>query len=548
MRSRPVLQRNGIAKRIAVAGISLALIASVGAATTSLPSNAFASGPALSLLSNMNGNTVERNPYTNEVQGYSLLIQGDMYGISEQYYGAGQTAFYLIDSIAETDTVYGSLFTLYYYPGYTDSDEYMTDDEFFTELLSNVKETSGDSFVPATAETYGTITLAGVSMPATAWSRQCPDSGLVLHEISAREILPDGSAVIWSMSAVDEEFNTVLQGFTEAIATFKTDPAAYGAAASIQIDPASLSQRQAGSTTTIPGSSSSGTGTVPSQNSPSASSLHYTAVEFSDGKSFTMKIPEGWRVSYNGGAGLQALVEAYDPSNPAIRMGFWATQEVPASKNVAAAYGIPFVMQSATMEEYVKHFPEISTFAVSMGDAAYPIWTRVTSCEVIGSTPMTIVTDGLSQAGMDWMVADESIVLASMTLDDGSNTPVIVSVYGTVIPTGFTGFEINSIQLISIVVAPADVFEDVAAALVESGCYGSFEIMESYARSSGDGGIAIGNTGSSGSNYDSSSGTLDSYYYQQAVQDSTMQAWDDYILGRDRYTSEDGTEVLVYYE
>ena len=549
MKMRSMLNPRSMGNRIAAAGIAIALIAGVAGTVAPTLSDTLPGGAVSIAQAAESSREVQRDTYSNEIQGFSMLVQGDVFGINEQENGSGQVVFYLKDSIAETDAVFGGVYTVYYYAGGIGD---VTVDGYFKELMRNVKNGAGDTFRAVSAGDYEMVTIAGVSLPAAAWYRQSPDSGLMLFEMRALETLPDGGVVMWGMSAVDDEADAVFQGLTEAIATFRVDPSAYGAARTVTVSPSMLSERPADSSSSTGGSvfgglvigtETSGTTTTDSSANTSSGSISYTPVEFTDGRSFTMKLPQGWKVSYNGGSGLQVLIDAYDPSNPAIRFCFWATQEMPASKNVASAYGIPFMMEEPTVANYASHLADTSAFAAATGQIGYPTWLSVTSSEVLGSEPVTIVTDQFASAGMDWMIADESIAIAALTLNDTAKTPVLASVYATVIPTGFSGFEIDSVQLIYVVTAPAEIFDDVMTALITSGCYGSFAVSESYARSSsGSGPVVVGSSSS-----DSSSGILDSYYYQQAVQDSAMQAWDDYILGRDRYTSEDGTEILVYY-
>lgn len=544
-----MLTRN--ASHLVAAGAACALIAAAailpaGAGLADLP---FA--PAVPELAGIvapraaeDGPELSRNPYANDVQGYALLYDGGAYGIVEQDGRAGQTVFYLKDSIAETPTSFGSLFTVFYN---ADWDGNPTVDQYFEELLHNVEMESGDSFFQISEGNYQTISLAGVDMPAAAWYRHDADCGRDRFEMRAFEPVAGGGFAVWSMSAVDEEVDVVLQGLTEAVATFRDDPAAFRGADAVTVDAASLAQRPRESSAGGGSRSPDGPGGAADDAARRQAPLSYTPVEFGDGRSFTMKVPQGWKVSWFGGSGVQALVEAYDPDNPAVRMSFWGTQQVPASWNVANAYGMPFVLGSHTVAAYVDLFDELSAYAVAMGEHGFPTVLRVTSVEVTGSAPMSVLTDALATGGLDWAVADESLVTADMVLDDGYGTPVKAIVYATVIPSGFTGFEYDNLQLVYVVTAPADMIDDVYRALLESGCYGSFEVIGSNAGAADGGVISVGTT-AGGSTYDPSEGILDSYYYQQSVNDSAMQAWDDYILGRDRYGLDDGSDLLVYYE
>lgn len=544
MRSRSIPGIKCIRSRVAAAGLGLALIVGgLGLAAVQpvdFGSDPVDASPAVAYASEAAEEV--RTPYVNATQGYSLLRDSSLFGINEQNDGAGQTVFYLIGSKAETSSVYGSLYTVFYDPTWDGS---LGIDQFFEQLVNNVRTESGDSFTPVTAGAYEYIELAGVRMPAAAWYRTSPDSGYRLFELRALEELPGGGAVVWSMSVIDEEADVVLKGLTEAAATFRTDPAFYNGTNPVRVSAASLATRSG----TGAGSAGTSTGSpTDSQNPPtsSASTISYTPVQYTDGWSYTINVPQGWTVVARGGAGTSAIIDAYDPQNPAVRMMYVGTQNYPGTAYVGSLLGLPFTMGGPTVADYVQTFPAVSEFAVSIGDGAMPQVARVSSVEIIDIEEASTLTDQFAQFGMGGIISDEAVVTARMTLMDGNDTPIIGAIYAVVIPVGYGDLATYSVQNIYGIYAPADMFYDVSRAIVESGC-GQFTVTDAYIQAQLSAG-SIYSPGTGGSTYDPSAGIMDSWYYQQEVSDNAFQAWDDYILGRDRYQFDDGSELLVYYE
>ena len=422
-----------------------------------------------------------RNPYANETQGYSLLLPGGEFGVFERDGGNGETLFYLKDSIAETQASYGSLFSVLFAPGWSDT---AIVDEFFGQLLASVSAQAGDEFTQINEGTYEMIVLGGVEMPAAAWYRYDDVASCLRFEMRAMEVLPGGGTVVWSMSAVNEEIDVTLQALSEAVATFKADPAAYGGASVVWTNASSLASRPAGES--LPGSaygsssSSGGASGTPTTTSPAPAPISYTATSMTDGVSYYIQVPAEWTgFTEYGGYGESQLLEAYDYYNPAVRMTFWGLQEIPGSSLAAQLAGVPIVMENGTVANFVSLLPQLSALAAQNGQLGMPDETRVLDVEVVGAQQVSAVTDALAQVGMSGMICDESIVLARVILDDGNNTEVFALIYGTVAATGLEDFLSYAVMNVYGIFAPAEMFGEVALALAQSGC-GQFSLHERY--------------------------------------------------------------------
>ena len=107
-------------------------------------------------------------------------------------------------------------------------------------------------------------------MAAVAWYHTDAASGYDLFELRAMETRDDGSCVYWGVTTPDDELDVVMQGFTEAVATFKPDPWAFGGASVIWTNESSLAERPAelstetAPTQTEPTSTTIGSEVVPS--------------------------------------------------------------------------------------------------------------------------------------------------------------------------------------------------------------------------------------------------------------------------------------------
>ena len=400
--------------------------------------------------------------YVNGVQGYSVQFQGDKFGVEEYDGGAGQTTFYLLDSVLATPSGHGSKFTVNYMADWDGNPDVA---QYLDETLFGAQMSDPDSFVQMTADPYEVLQAGDAAFPTVSWVRTDAATGKFVLEIRAMGVIEGGGCAYFGASMAEDEILVVADAMGRAVSSFRIDPDISGGI------------RVTWAEAVAPATQGSPVDTSPA---PVPSIIGYTATEKTDGYSYYIQVPAEWTgFTEFGGYGESSLVEAFDYFDPAVRMTFWGLQEIPGTDFAAQMAGVPLVMPGGTVADFVGLLPDLSYLAWQSGQLGMPDETRVLSVEILDVDRVSAVTDALAQVGMSGMVTDESIVTARMILDDGNNTEVTALIYGTVAATGLGDFLSYSVMNVYGIFAPPDVFGEVAHALAESGC-GRFALYDAY--------------------------------------------------------------------
>lgn len=212
----------------------------------------------------------------------------------------------------------------------------------------------------------------------------------------------------------------------------------------------------------------------------SSSAYAYEAVVYDKNWTFTIKVPKGWEVT-EVGYGPEACVEAYDPQNPAIRMIFYGNQSLPGTKLTADLLGYSFVLDPATMENYISLWPEIGEAVLENDGPGMPQYLRVSSVSNVESQPETLYSSQFTDLASSLQVADEAIVTADMVCSDDEGTHVKALFHGLVLTADMgSGMTLQRVMFLSGVIAPEDEFVAVFNGLAQSGCLGSFSVTDEY--------------------------------------------------------------------
>ena len=207
---------------------------------------------------------------------------------------------------------------------------------------------------------------------------------------------------------------------------------------------------------------------------------HFTPIRMTDDYSYYITVPEEWwGFTEFGGWGESSLLEAYVYSYPEYRMTFWGLQEIPGSTLAAQLAGVPIIMESGSVTSFVQLLPQLSALAAQSGQLGMPSCTRVLSTEILKVTPVSAVTDIVSQTSMAGLITDEAIVEARMILDDGNYTEVTALIYATVAANGIAGFVSYSVMNVYGIFAPPDRFAEIARILAENDC-GEFTLHDYF--------------------------------------------------------------------
>lgn len=424
--------------------------------------------------------------YINPVQGYSVRFRDDLFGVEEFNGGEGQTTFYLLNSAAATGTQHGSRYTVSYradWDGFPDAETYLS------ETLFNAQMEDPDSYVQMTADPYEILEAGPVEMPAVSWTHYDAESGQTLQEIRAMAMIEGGGCVYFSASMIDEEMLTIADGMGQAVGSFRVDPFADGGTAVTWAD-ADEPAAQAGNpdATVYQADTFSNNGTTYQDDTSSQDDIpyneyaitHFTPIQMTDGYSYYFTVPEEWwGFTDSGGWGESALLEAYVYEHPEYRMTFWGLQEIPGSTLAAQMSGVPFIMESGSVTSFVQLLPQICALADQSGQLGMPACTRVLSAEILKVTPVSAVTDIVSQTNLAGLITDEAIVEARMILNDGNYTEVKALIYATVAANGLAGFVSYSVMNIYGIFAPEDMFAEIARLLAENDC-GELTLHEHY--------------------------------------------------------------------
>lgn len=494
MKTRPRPSVQAIRMILLTVGAAAALAVAAAAALPPVPSGAATMRDPSFAGSGQDDPAGQTDPaerddtYVNSVQGYSVRFDGEAFGVEEHDDGAGQTTFYLIDSVLATSGRHGSGFTVSYladWDGYPDAAQY------FEEKLFNARMADPDSFVQMTSDPYDILQAGDVWFPTASWVRTDAETGRFVLEIRAVGVVEGGGCAYFGATMAEEEVQVVADALGKAVGSFRVDPDVSGGTPVTWAD-ADAPAAQGG----------------PGDASPVSveDTFDYTPATKTDGFSYYIQVPQEWTgFTEYGGYGESTLVEAYDYFNPSVRMTFWGLQEIPGTDLAAQMAGLPLVMPGDTVADFVELLPDLSYRAALDGQLGMPDEVRILSVEILGVDRVRAVTDALAQVGMDGMVTDEAIVKARVILDDGNNTEVTALIYGTVAATGLGDFLSYSVMAVHGIFAPPDMFGQVARALVESGC-GRYSLHETYVREH------------PGTEYD------------EVIYASAYRQWSDYIL------------------
>ena len=467
--------------------ICLAIILAAGVAAGLLP--------AVSEASAANGSaqpSEQGDVYVNDVHGYSVQYDASLFGVEERNDGAGQTTFYLLHSPLATPSNHGSRFTVNYMDSWDGFPDY---DTYFEGVLYNARNEAPDSFVQMSADPYVILEAGEVPFPTVAWTRVDAETGQEVLEIRIMALVEGGGCAFFGMTMVEDDLQVVADALGRAVRTFRVNPDSSGGT---QVTWVAVEAPQ---TKTGPVDQP-----TPPEPDPAPAPISYTATEITDGYSYYFTVPAQWTgFTEFGGYGESSLLEAYDYSMPSVRMSFWGLQEIPGNDFSAQFAGVPIVMESGTVAEFVEMLPQLSSLAAQSGQLGMPDEVRILSAQVLSVEPVSAVTEALAQVGMDGLVCDEAIVTARVILDDGKNTEVTALIYGTVAVQGIGDFVSYSVMSVYGIFAPPDMFNEVARALAESGC-GEFTLHEHYLNEN------------------------DAVAYDVVIYASSYQLWRDYIL------------------
>ncbi|MBR2834412.1 MAG: hypothetical protein IKE43_01665 [Coriobacteriales bacterium] len=479
---------------------------------------AYAGNGALDLLtkgSQQQTEGIERAVFSEAEDGYSLLYDSSKYVAIQQ---VGEDVFVLSADGKTFDETSASYFMVGFYP----SSETMPTHEVLAKDLREIQESFPNSEIEIIGEEVG-ISIAGVHMEATALY---VDDQFFMIAVENR----GDTVAYWYIIGSDEDTGAIMEGLTEAVATFKPSADYFNDTSVIVTDASLLETRPVQETviTQEPAKPSKtgagkdafsklGDDQTPTQE-PTTSTEQYTleAVQYTDGWSFTINVPKGWTVKHSG-YGESALIEAYDPQNPAYRMSYYSNQNLPGSQLTASLIGFPFIMESGTLEAYINLLPDIGVYADEQGYEGMPGSIRLVSAKVTEIDPITSITDFYNALGMGYLISDESVVRADIVFDDGKNTKAEGIWYGAVLAESFGSFVNYDVITIYGVTAPQGELDALVTALANSGCLGSFAFTDAYVKTHED------------TSSDISQLIIDTYNDQQATQERIFQAWDDYI-------------------